>query len=178
MSEQNFAQTPLSKKDFMVVEEMPNEVLIYDSTNHKLHVLNPTAAAVWNRCDGQTRVSEIAGKLGAESDGRINKDMTWLALEELEKSGLMESAVNVPQEHLSRRTMIKKTAAAAALALPVVTTLLAPSPARAQSAQQTTTLPPQSSQPLTGVGLDRSGTSGRSRLSDRSGRNMGDGNNE
>ncbi|MGH9839623.1 MAG: PqqD family protein [Blastocatellia bacterium] len=132
MSERNL-QTPLSKTDFMVVEEMANEVLVYDTVKNKLHVLNPVAAAVWNSCDGKTRVSDIAGKLGAESAGRINEDVAWLALEELEKNGLMESTVDVPQDHISRRAMIRKAAAAATLALPFVTTLIAPSPARAQS---------------------------------------------
>ncbi len=136
MSEQNLTQTPLSKKDFFVVEEMANEVLVYDTIKHKLHVLNPTAASVWNSCDGKTGIPDIAGKLNAGSDGRINEDVTWLALEELEKNGLMEGTVNVPQDHLSRRAMIKKAAAAAALALPLVTTLIAPSPARAQSASR------------------------------------------
>ncbi|MGH9839624.1 MAG: PqqD family protein [Blastocatellia bacterium] len=167
MSKQNLTQTPLSKKDFMVVEEMANEVLVYDTAKNKLHVLNPAAAAVWNHCDGKTGVSEIAGKLGAESDGRINEDLTWLALEELGKSGLMEGTVDVPQDHISRRAMIKKAAAAAALALPVVTTVIAPSPARAQSARSSS-LQPAASRPLVGEHSERSGHSGRSRLSDRS----------
>jgi len=124
-------QKPLTKKDFIVVEESPNEALIYDSVRNKLHVLTPAATTVWKSCDGKTSVSEIAHKLKAELNNDLGEEVTWLALEELEKNGLLETSVNIPQETISRRGLLKT--AALAISLPLVTTLIAPSPAHAQS---------------------------------------------
>src|SRR5262249_51710290 len=121
------------KKDFIVVEESRNETLIYDSANNKLHVLTPTATAVWKSCDGKTSVSEIASKLKAELNDEIGEDVTWLALEELDKSGLLENSVSIPQGGVSRRALLKTAALTVAVSLPMVTTLIAPPPARAQS---------------------------------------------
>ena len=129
MNDSKYEQKPCAKKDFVVVEESPNEALVYDSSNNKLHVLTPAATAVWKSCDGKTSVSEIAGKLKAELNDDLGEDVTWLALEELEKCGLLENSVNIPQESVSRRALIKTVA----VSLPLITTLIAPSPARAQT---------------------------------------------
>ncbi len=126
-------QFPLSKKANMVVEPMADEVLIYDTTKNKLHVLSPVAAAVWNQCDGKTSITAIAAQLTVSTDNRNKADIVWLALEELEKTGLLQTRLAIPQDQLSRRAMIRKTALASALALPFISTLTAPSPAHAQS---------------------------------------------
>lgn len=131
MNKKDYEQKPGAKKDFIVVEESPNESLIYDSSKNKLHVLTPVATTVWKSCDGKTSVSEIAHKLKAELNNDLGEDVTWLALEELEKSGLLENSVDIPRDSISRRAMIKT--AALAISLPLVTTLIAPSPARAQT---------------------------------------------
>ncbi len=129
MNNRKNEQMPLAKKDFIVVEESPNEALVYDSSKNKLHVLTPVATTVWKSCDGKTSVSEISSKLNAELNNDLGADVTWLALEELERNELLESPVNIPQESISRRSLIK----AVAISLPLITTLIAPSPARAQS---------------------------------------------
>ncbi|MGH9768364.1 MAG: PqqD family protein [Blastocatellia bacterium] len=132
MNKRNYEQKPLTKKDFIVVEESLNEALIYDSDKNKLHVLTPVATTVWKSCDGKTSVSEIASKLKAELNDELGADATWLALEELEKNGLLENSLNIPRNGISRRDLIKT----AAVSLPLITTMIAPSPARAQSAVQ------------------------------------------
>ena len=132
MNKRNYEQKPLTKKDFIVVEESLNEALIYDSDKNKLHVLTPVATTVWKSCDGKTSVSEIANKLKAELNDEVGADAAWLALEELEKNGLLENSLNIPRNSISRRDLIKT----AAVSLPLITTMIAPSPARAQSAVQ------------------------------------------
>jgi len=132
VNKRNYEQKPLTKKDFIVVEESLNEALIYDSAQNKLHVLTPVATAVWKSCDGQTSVAEIASKLKAELNDELGEDAAWLALEELEKNGLLENSMNIPRNSISRRALIKT----AAVSLPLITTMIAPSPARAQSVGQ------------------------------------------
>jgi Coenzyme PQQ synthesis protein D (PqqD) len=134
MSKKNYEQKPLTKKGFIVVEESTNETLIYDSAKNKLHILIPAATVVWKSCDGKTSISEIASKLKAELSDELGEDVSWLALEELEKSGLLESSLTIPQESISRRALMKT--AALTVALPLVTTVIAPSPAYAQSSNR------------------------------------------
>lgn len=133
MNSKNLEQKPLAKKDFIVVEESPNEALIYDSAKNKLHMLTPVATAVWKSSDGKTSVSEIAHKLEAELKSDGVEDIAWLALEELDKSGLLENSVSIPQDAISRRAMMKTAALSLAVSTPLVTSLIAPSPAYAQS---------------------------------------------
>src|SRR5262245_29333742 len=115
MDRKTYDQKPLAKKDFIVVEESPNEALIYDSTKNKLHVLTPAATAVWKSSDGKTSVSEITHKMKAELNNELGEDVTWLALEELEKNGLLETDVNIPQESISRRALMKTAALTVAI---------------------------------------------------------------
>ena len=50
---------PNARKENLVIEELPGEVLVYDLNLHKAHCLNQTAALVWERCDGQTSVKQM-----------------------------------------------------------------------------------------------------------------------
>ena len=47
---------PRARKEGLVVQDMPDELLVYDVDRHKAHCLNQTAALVWKRCDGKTSV--------------------------------------------------------------------------------------------------------------------------
>ncbi len=57
---------PQARKDRLVIEELPEETLIYDQERHKAHCLNQTAAFVWGRCDGRTSVDGLAKALEDE----------------------------------------------------------------------------------------------------------------
>ena len=41
-------------------ETLNDEMCVYEWTNGEVHALNPTAARVWQMCDGHTSVSEMA----------------------------------------------------------------------------------------------------------------------
>jgi hypothetical protein len=61
---------------------VPDEVLIYDLKQHKAHCLNKTAALVWNHCDGETSVSEMATLLQKEAAPRLAKKLSgtlWIS---------------------------------------------------------------------------------------------------
>ena len=62
----NNSQVPVARKQGLVVQEMPDEVLIYDLDTNKAHCLNQTAAFVWKSCDGKNTVERIAGMLEKE----------------------------------------------------------------------------------------------------------------
>ena len=118
---------PHARKEGLLVQELPNEVLVYDLERHKAHCLNPTAALVWKHCDGRTSVSEIARLLEKSLETTVDEDVVWCALNQLEKDHLLEEKMAWPvgMEPISRRTLIRRVGMAAVL-LPLITTITAP----------------------------------------------------
>ena len=54
------ALLPRARQEELVVEELPDETLVYDLKRHKAHCLNRAAALVWQHCDGRTTSSDMA----------------------------------------------------------------------------------------------------------------------
>jgi hypothetical protein len=123
---------PKMRRQGLVIDELPDEVLVYDLDRDQAHCLNRTAALVWQSCDGNTTPSEIARqlKLELDADGKKDsrEDLVWLALAQLERNNLLEQSVAVPSEfaRLSRRRMIRGLGLAAAVAVPLVSSIVAP----------------------------------------------------
>ena len=118
----NNSQYPVARKSGLVVQEMPDEVLVYDLNSNKAHCLNETAAKVWKSCDGKTSVSEIAAIFGKGS----NEDLVWLAIDQLNENDLLESGMAAKFGGQSRRDVIKKIGLASVVAVPVIASLVAP----------------------------------------------------
>jgi hypothetical protein len=123
---------PRARKDDLVLTELPDELLVYDLERHKAHCLNPTAALVFKHCDGRTSVKQIARTLGSELDIAPDEGLVWLSLERLDKARLLEARPAPPQatQRYSRRDLVRRVGLAVAT-LPVVATVLAPTPAAA-----------------------------------------------
>jgi len=132
---------PLARKSDLFAENLPEEVVLYDKTNNKVHCLNKTAAAIWENCDGTRTVDDLAqiveGKLGAPTD----REVVLLTLEELEKAGLMEVGVSVASDagFTSRREAVGKIALAGTA---LVATIIAAAPAAHASCKTRRTPPP------------------------------------
>jgi coenzyme PQQ synthesis protein D (PqqD) len=125
---------PLARNDGLVVQELSGEVLVYDLKRHHAHCLNPTAAFVWKHCDGHTTVEEIAKALALEGRAPDEVRLVWLALEQLAKSHLLADEPALPARYASNRVSRRKMmrlGAGMALALPLVASLVAPTPAQA-----------------------------------------------
>ena len=123
---------PVARDEGLLVEDVADETVIYDARTKEAHGLNPLATIVFRHCDGETTVGEAAA-LAAERLGKpVTPDEVMNAVAQLEDREL----VDVPKPRgkgLSRREMMRKTAVAgaAAASLPVITTILAPTPAAA-----------------------------------------------
>ncbi len=124
---------PLARKDGLVIKESSGEVLIYDRDRDKAHCLNQTAALVWKRCDGNTSVSRIAKSLEHDLQTPIDDSLVWYALLQLEKDHLLGEKLSGPPvgTGMNRRDMIRTLGLATAVGLPVVTSIVAPTPAQA-----------------------------------------------
>jgi len=123
----NNSQYPVARKSGLVVQEMPDEVLVYDLNTNKAHCLNQTAARVWKACDGKTSISEIASSFGKDA----HEDLIWLAVDQLNESELLDGRVASKFKGQSRREVLKKIGLASVVALPVIASLVAPSNALA-----------------------------------------------
>ncbi|MEZ5306965.1 MAG: PqqD family protein [Pyrinomonadaceae bacterium] len=120
-------QKPLARKTGLVTQEMPDELLIYDMGSKKAHCLNSTAAFVWNSCDGNTSIDDIASSLERMTGKSVQKDIVVLALEELSKNNLLDGEdIGLPSG-MSRREVLRRVGIAAAVAIPVVASLAVPS---------------------------------------------------
>ena len=127
------AHLPMMRQQGLVVDDLPDEVLVYDLDRHKAHCLNRTAALVWRRCDGRTTAADIARQLTKKLTAPVDEELVWLALGQLGKLHLLENQIALPPEMsgLSRRQMVRRMGLAAAVAVPVITSLIAPTPAQA-----------------------------------------------
>jgi hypothetical protein len=133
MRERDAQVLPLARTDQLVVQELPDEVLVYDLERHKAHCLNKTSALVWKRCDGRTTVAEMTRRLGRELDAPVDDDVVWLALGQLRKFHLLEEGSgSVGLFKVSRRDLVRKYLPAA-LAVPLILSMPAPTPAQAAS---------------------------------------------
>ncbi|MGA9772814.1 MAG: PqqD family protein [Blastocatellia bacterium] len=122
---------PEARKEGLVVQHLSDEVLVYDQRRHKGHCLNQTAALVWKHCDGKTSVSEMASLLEKELKTPVKEEVIWLALEQLGKTHLLSNRVTLAQPGITRREVMRRIGLAAAVALPVVTSITAPTAAQA-----------------------------------------------
>lgn len=117
------SQNPLARQEKLVIQEMPEEVLVYDLDSNKAHCLNQTAAFVWKSCDGQNSAAEIAARLERQTGKKVQEEVIWLALDQLNEKNLLREKLASKFEGQSRRAILKKIGLAAAVALPIASRL-------------------------------------------------------
>ncbi len=127
----NNTQRPIARKSGLVVQEVPDEVLVYDLESNKAHCLNQSAAMIWRSCDGNNSVSEIAKLVESQAGGKVTEDFVWLAIDQLSENNLLEKQISSSFEGTSRREVIKKIGIASVIAIPVIASLVAPQSALA-----------------------------------------------
>src|SRR5688572_15128588 len=122
----NNSQRPIARKSGLVIQEVPDEVLVYDLDSNKAHCLNQSAAIVWRSCDGKNSISEIAQLVEQQAGGKVTDEFVWLAIDQLNQNNLLEDEVTISFEGRSRREVIKKIGLASVIAVPVIASLVAP----------------------------------------------------
>jgi len=121
---------PQARHDGLIVRELDDEVLIYDTKSNKAHCLNDTAALVWKQCDGQSTAAEISRRLSLELNTNVDERVVWFALKQFDRDHLLEEKVTVPAAFiaagLNRREIVRVLGLAAVVAVPLVTSIVAP----------------------------------------------------
>jgi len=125
MSNGREQQLPVARSERLLIEKLPDEVLVYDLDRKKAHCLNSTAALIWNHCDGKTSVKDLVSILEKHSKGRVQDDVVWFGLDQLRSARLLEGPPTAAgKERLSRRELVKRIGLAAAV--PTIVSVLAP----------------------------------------------------
>jgi Coenzyme PQQ synthesis protein D (PqqD) len=135
---------PIARQSQLQIQEVGDELIVYDRARDVAHCLNPTAAKVWRSCNGQNSIEDIARSLELEFGATQPQSVHWqelvlLTVEELEQYQLIKAYL--PQEEstskMSRRQALKKATLAGGFAIgsliPVVESIVAPTPAMAKS---------------------------------------------
>ena len=145
----------LQSKD-LILEELRDELMIYDPQRNKAFCLNLTASFVWKHSDGKTTVAEIAKLMEQQLDKPATEQMVWFALDMLSKDGLLAASTIVPEAvaDASRRKLLQKIGVGA-IALPVVTVLLV-SPAKAHASSTEPSMPTSNTPSLSGPAMSNS----------------------
>ena len=135
---------PIARTEKLLIQRVGNELIVYDEANKSSHSLNSMAARVYELCDGQHTIKDIAQLLEKELHISRHEEvdirgLVWLTLEELERYQLIKEYVKQPTgvASISRRTVIKTGALVGGFAIgsmfPVVKSIVAPTPAMASS---------------------------------------------
>jgi PqqD family protein of HPr-rel-A system len=130
------AVRPRARSRELIVRGLADETLVYDRTSHQAHCLNASAGLVLAACDGRTSLEDLVRKLKVELPD-LPEDaaagFVELALHQLSEAGLLEDPVSdaAAAAAPSRRAALRVLAAGSML--PVVLSVLAPTPAEAQT---------------------------------------------
>jgi hypothetical protein len=121
------------ESDKLILEQLLDELMIFDPDRNKAFCLNQTAAFVWRHCDGKTTVSEMTELLRRDWGKPVDERVIWFALDILSKDGLLAPfpALSVGTG-ITRRDVLQKLGTGAAMAVPLVTVLFV-NPAKAHA---------------------------------------------
>ena len=141
MTERPGEQLPLARREGLLIENLPDEVLVYDLDKKRAHCLNQTAALIWNHCDGTTSVEAMTTILQDRSGARVEEDVVWFGLDQLGKARLIDGPLPTrhDRQRMSRRQLIKTIGLAASI--PLVVSILAPQASAALSCAHPTCIP-------------------------------------
>jgi hypothetical protein len=122
------------KIENLYAEELEGELCVYDSERQKMHALSPTAALVWQQCDGETTPAQMTARLEAELNIKDAEKLVSLSLDRLDKAHLLvaQTGSRPAKRSYTRREVLKMTGVSLAL-LPVVKSIVLPTPLQAQS---------------------------------------------
>ena len=129
---------PKAQNSEKLVQELCDETLIYDVKSGKAFCLNESSSAIWNECDGNNSIAEIAEKVSNKLNTKISNDFVMLALKDLKSEGLLEEGLSYSfLGEIDRRNLIKTVGLTAAIALPIITGIVSPLAVRALSCLNT-----------------------------------------
>jgi hypothetical protein len=123
---------PTARSEGMLVEQIGDEAVVFDSVRNTAHCLSPLATAVYMGADGRTRREDLAEVAASTVGEPVSVEAVDAAVGELQELGLIEEPSG-----MTRRTMVGRTAMATAAlsAAPLVTSIVTPAGAASATLQ-------------------------------------------
>lgn len=115
---------PRAQRSGFLMKAVGDQLVAFDQSRQRLHVLSRTAALVWRHCDGTHTVADLVGLVGDELGAPVDESLITLALAQLDEVHLLEEPVasKTRDDGLSRRDLLQRAAAmAAGIMLPTIT---------------------------------------------------------
>ena len=107
-------QAPLARTEDLRIQDLGDEIVVYDTRTDEAHCLGPSAASVWRACDGQRPLADLG-----------EPDETAAALAELADKRLLLERAPGDGSGISRRQLVGRMATAA-VAAPLIVSVTAP----------------------------------------------------
>ena len=138
---------PKAKSTNLVVQELGTELLIYNLITNQAFQLNETAMIVFNACSEGRTLDDLKSKYN------FTDDLVYFTLDKLNEKDLLDEPANYlsPFAGTSRRQVIRRVGVTSMMAIPLISTLVAPTVASAASGAVACT---------TGTGPGQLGTGG------------------
>ena len=125
---------PKARRHGIVVQEVLDEVLVYDQDRFQAHCLNQSAGTIWKLCDGQTGPEAIAAQASALLGSDVTVEVVWHALYQLEDFHLLEpEGASLSAAAPVTRRQLMTTLTRIGIALPLVIGVAAPAAAQTGS---------------------------------------------
>ena len=86
---------PVQREGITCRELDQNETMLYNQETEAIHILNPTAKFVWDLCNGEHTIEDMAAAIQAEFAGTEGKDiLSEIAktLDTFAENGLLQPA--------------------------------------------------------------------------------------
>ncbi len=130
-------ERPKARREDLIVQEVGEELLIYDQRRHRAFCLNPMAALVWRRANGRRTIAALSRAVERVFRVPEGETLVRLAVNRLARARLLENwplFLNDPHSP-SRREAMRQLgrwglSASLALLLPTVKAILAPTAAQ------------------------------------------------
>jgi hypothetical protein len=127
----NYCPKATRRKGFLV-EEVGGDVLVYNLEAHRAHCLNDPAVRIWKLCNGRRTVKQIAAEFQSDLEPAARELVVRSAVGQFSRLGLVQAHSDAPID-MSRRELARRIGIGAAIALPLISSILAPTPAMAGS---------------------------------------------
>lgn len=137
---------PPARTRELIIQHLDDEMLIYDRQHHTALCLNHTAALIFQHLDGARTATDIADELRDATNTPITADVVMLGVNDFNRFRLLQAIddkpscqsatkaqrTTEPASALTRRQVIARLGiGAAAVTLPVVVSIIAPTPVQA-----------------------------------------------
>ena len=118
---------PKARSAGLDIEDLSDEIVVYDRTSDQVHLLSASVAKIWRLCDGKREIVDIVDALEGDDVSMIAVDGALSELEAFELLDMSEQPpASQPPVNLTRRSMLTHAAGASAFAGATIVTLQAP----------------------------------------------------